>query len=161
MDGFEAQLVELRTGNAKVMGSIPVEARFFFMLKTLLHCTIFRATCFAPALHVTKLNVTYLAMNKNVARQVAETILVCRTRFDVFAAVSSNVLFRCAVTRARCQVVNTHTLRDTVRETLHGVTAPWLKFRHNTEDHAYKWFINPKLNTLVIYCMHIHDRFYT
>ena len=32
VDGFTAQLVEHRTGNGKVMGSNPVEARFFFRL---------------------------------------------------------------------------------------------------------------------------------
>ena len=33
VDGFIAQLAENRTGDAKVMGSNPVETRFFFGLK--------------------------------------------------------------------------------------------------------------------------------
>ena len=43
VDGFKAQLVEHCTGNAKVLGSNPVEARFFFrvilqLLKLLHNC---------------------------------------------------------------------------------------------------------------------------
>ena len=55
------------------------------VLKALLHCAIFRATCLATPLrnklHQSLLNVTYLATVKDVARLVAETVAESRIEF--------------------------------------------------------------------------------
>ena len=81
MDGFLAQLVKHRTSNAKVVGSILVEARFFFRLTLQL-----LDNCFISAM------ILSFSRSKVMSILTINTIQVKRTEFEpAFVAVAEEL----------------------------------------------------------------------